>query len=62
MFTDVHILLDGTRCRWVLLEFKWMAARYAVVQWAEEDDATTPGNMMIVVLFFLIGHWYLVRN
>jgi len=40
-FTDAQVLLDGTHCRKVSKESKWVAPRYAIVRKAEADGAVT---------------------
>ena len=37
--TDARVLIDGTRCRKVSTESKWMSVRYAMARRAEEVEA-----------------------
>ena len=37
--TDARVLIDGTRCRKVSNESKWMSVRYAMARRAEEVQA-----------------------
>ena len=37
--TDARVLIDGTRCRKVSNESKWMSVRYAMARRAEEINA-----------------------
>ena len=34
VFTDARVLLDGTNCRNVINEAKWVSTRLAMVRWA----------------------------
>jgi hypothetical protein len=42
MFTDSQVVLDGTDCRRVSRESKWMCVRYALVRTAKDDSAIDP--------------------
>jgi len=41
VFTDARVLIDGTRCRRVSTESKWVAPRYAMIRRAEKSSAIT---------------------
>jgi hypothetical protein len=39
VYTDARVLIDGTRCRRVSNESKWVAPRYAMIRRAEHSGA-----------------------
>ena len=41
LFTDAQVVLDGTHCRRVSRESKWVSTNYAVARQAEADGAVT---------------------
>ncbi len=42
MYTDSQVVLDGTECRRVSRESKWLSVRYAMVRTARDDGAIDP--------------------
>jgi hypothetical protein len=42
MYTDAQVVLDGTSCRRVSRESKWISTRYAMVRKAMSDGAIEP--------------------